>query len=528
MPDVVIIGAGIGGLACAIGLKRQLGLKDFTVYERASDVGGTWRGNIYPGAASDTYVHFYSLSTDLNPNWDTVQGTQPEIQNYWRGLSKKYDLYRHISFDTLVVSAEWNEKEQKYYIVTRDAEGIESITTAKILISAIGILDIPHLPNISGASSFKGEMFHSAQWNAAVDLRNKRVAVIGNGCSATQLVPAITQDPTVQVTQFCRTPSFFLPEAQAPYNAAWKWAFRYIPFALWLHRIRWYLWLEGSYLTIFRNQSSFTRKFITEYILKPWLTSRAPKEDLPNLIPNYDLGCKRLIFDTNYLPALHRPNVNLNWEGIQSISEDGIVTKQGKKMPFDIIVWATGFVADRYPLSVRGTEGKTLQEYYDTQGCPKAYKGTSVPSFPNFFLIAGPNTLTGHQSVLLFEEIQVNYILKFVKPILANIVSSFVVKPEATDRYDEWVHSRLSRSVYMSCLSWYRKGGDGKISTIFPGSGFLFWWCLRRPTWSDYKITGAGTHWSRWVRQEALGRWFVRAVYAGLAVVLWFALTSTR
>ncbi|KAJ7444509.1 hypothetical protein FB451DRAFT_1434419, partial [Mycena latifolia] len=468
MPEIVIIGAGIGGVAFGIALRRQLRCNDFVIYEKASEIGGTWRDNIYPGASSDIGVHFYSLSTDLNPDWPSTHGSQQQTQDYWRKLTAKYDLYRNIVFNRRVVSAEWSGKEQLYTIISEDiTSGARFSSTAKILISAIGVLEVPRFPSIEGVSSFKGEMFHSARWDTGVELRGKRVAVIGNGASATQFVPIISQDPTVQITEFCRTPNWFLPPIRADYSPAWKWTFRNIPLAMRVHRFHLYL------------------RVAKDYIMKT-----APEEELEHLVPSYDLGCKRMIFDTNFLAALHRPNLSLNWDGIESIVEDGIITQKGEKLPFDVIIFATGFTADRYALTVVGPEGKTVQDYYDSQGGPKAYLGTTVPGFPNLFMIGGPNTATGHTSFFLTEEIQINHIIKFVKPILDGLVSTFSVTTRATETYNEIIQARLARSVFVGCVSWYRSGGEGKVSSIFPGPMFLYQWWMRRPQWADYDVQG--------------------------------------
>ncbi|KAJ7689782.1 hypothetical protein B0H17DRAFT_1065875 [Mycena rosella] len=518
MPKIVIIGAGIGGLSVGIALKRQLRFTDFTIYEKAADVGGTWRDNIYPGASSDAYIHFYSLSTDLEPDWPSTHGSQPDTLAYWRKLAHKYDLYPQIVFNHLVISAEWNAKEEIYNVVTKDGEGRRSSTTAKILISAIGILEVPRFPDISGIASFGGKSFHSAQWDAEVDLRGKRVAVVGNGPSAMQFVPIISQDPTVKVTQFCRTPHWLVPPIRADYSPRWKWAFNYIPLAMRLYRFTLYLRSELFYLLVYHHASLRQpfEKRTTEYI-----RATAPQSDLAHLIPNYEMGCKRVILDTNFLPSLHRPNMSLNWDGIQSICTEGLITKTGDKLEFDVMIFATGFVADRFPLVIRGAGGRSVQEYYEEQGCPKAYIGTTIPGFPNMFMISGPNTTTGHISVVFTEELQIDYIIKFVKPILGGVVSSFEVTPTATDRYNKRIQEMLSRSVHTSCTSWYRTGGDGPISSIFPGPGILFWWWTRRPQWDDYCVDAASTpRWNSIVRWRKIKMFVFRALYLLLPVWL--------
>lgn len=216
--NIVIIGAGIGGLAFAIKLKQRLPHAQFTVYEKASEVGGTWRDNIYPGAASDIGIHFYSLSTDLKPDWDFTHVGQPQILAYWINLAKKYHIYPHIIFNTRVVGARWDSTAQCYYI---DAENVNTkaaiSTRAEILVSANGFLEIPHVPKIAGLGMFKGDLFHSARWKD-VPLKGRKVGVIGNGSSAMQFIPHISEQPDVEVTQFCRTPKWILPPVRQPYS----------------------------------------------------------------------------------------------------------------------------------------------------------------------------------------------------------------------------------------------------------------------------------------------------------------------
>ncbi|KAF8143756.1 hypothetical protein K438DRAFT_2104117 [Mycena galopus ATCC 62051] len=428
MPSIVIIGAGIGGVSFAIALRRQLGFDDFIIYEKASNVGGTWRhANIHAqGACSDIPVHLYSLSTDPNPDWPSTHGLQPDTYKYWRKLTTKYNLYPRIVFNRLVTSAEWSPEDASYSIETEDiGTGKRFSTTAKIVISAIGILELPKFPDIAGVSSFKGSMFHSARWDTGVELSGKKSPSLGMG----RLRPP---------TGSCQEP-------------------------------RWCM-----------------------------------QEGVDHLVPKYTLGCKRIIRDTGFLGALHRPNLKLNWDGIQSICEEGIITKKGEKLTFDVLIFATGFTADRYPLRLIGdTNPRTIQDYYDSQGGPKAYMGTTVPGFPNLFMLAGPNTTTGHASVIYTEELQIGYIIQLVKPILDGLVSSVTVTPRATDAYNDLIHKRLSRSVFMDCVSWYRTGGgEGKVSSIFPGPMFLFGWWVRRPKWEDYNVKATTNEWERKVRFE--------------------------
>ncbi|KAJ6567004.1 hypothetical protein B0H19DRAFT_1139113 [Mycena capillaripes] len=524
MPQIVVVGAGIAGVGVGIALRHQLGFNDFTIYEKGPDMGGTWRENIYPGASSDVNIHLYSLSTDLNPDWPSTHGSQKQIYDYWRKLATKYEVFPHIIFNRRLVSAEWSVKEQLYHVVTEDVEsGEKSATTAKILVSALGVLHVPRLPSIPGISSFQGEMFHSARWNTGVDMRGKRVAVIGNATSAVQFIPLISEDPTVQITEFCRTPNWFTPPNRADFSLLWRWVFMYVPLAMRIYRLFLYLQSEMIYFAIFANKRIRSKYSV---VAKEYIVRTAPEENHERLVPDYPVGCKRIIFNQNYLEALHRPNLCLNWDGIQSICEDGIITKKGEKLPFDIIILATGFAADRYPLTVVGSAGKTVQEYYDSQGGPKAYLGATVPGFPNLFMVGGPNLGTGHTSALLTGELQMAYIMKLVKPILDGLVSTVEITTQATDAYNDLIQRRLARSVFVECASWYRTGGEGKVSNAFPGPMLLYGWWVRRPKWEDYIVKATTDQWERNQRRTKWMALLNPMHYVALALdsfVLWIS-----
>ncbi|KAG6830865.1 hypothetical protein H0H92_014230 [Tricholoma furcatifolium] len=356
------------------------------------------------------------------------------------------------AFGTRVVKAVWDSTRSLYEVTFEDVKtGSRSTTCAEILVSALGILEVPKFPDIAGLSSFKGQMFHSARW-IDTNLDNKRVAIVGNGSSA------ITRR-----------------------------------------------WVQ--------------RRF-EQFVIKT-----SPEEYHEFLIPKYELGCRRIVFDQGYLTTLHYDNVRLVYDGIDSIVEDGIVTK-GKHHSFDTIILATGYHTDTYPLHVEGKNGQTVQEYFDSKRGPVAYRGTSIPGFPNFYMICGPNTATGHTSVIFTEEVQINYSLDLIKPILEGKARSIDVKHAATDRWNEDLQARLSRSVFNSGCShsWYRVNGTGKINTMFPGSAAEFWWCLWRPNWRDYEVMGgdAGTgKGSEFVKMSILGLGIAVAV----AAVPWYVMT---
>ncbi|KAG2102229.1 uncharacterized protein F5147DRAFT_754352 [Suillus discolor] len=489
---VAIIGAGVGGLSQAIALKTKLGFHDFTIYEKGSEVGGVWRANTYPGCSSDVQIHWYSLSSDLYPYWNKSHGLQPEIQAYWIDLSKKYNLYPHIAFNTKVLSAEWDDAKQQYIVVAEDVfSGKRISSVAHVVISAIGNLEAPRIPNeIPGVRKFQGVSFHSAQWPGSIDLRNKRVAVIGNASSGAQFVPSVSEDPSVEVVNFIRTPTWFNTRPHIPYSDTEKWIFANIPLAMRLHRAWIMFWFDFPSLVhpsdkILKKR----REAMTKYIL-----DKAPSRYHDRMIPDYPPGCKRTVANSGFLDVLHRPNLTLNFDGIANIAENGIITKTGEMLPFDVIVYATGFIGDRYPMHVRGSNGATIQGYYEAHGGPTAYLGTSVPDIPNFYLLAGPNTGTPTSS-LFVEEVQIGYILQLIELVLSGSVSSFTAKASHTDAYNAKVQERISRSVLVQCYSWTRTNGTGKVFNAFPWAVTLWWWWLRKPNWDHYVAVGA----EKWV-----------------------------
>ncbi|KDQ61021.1 hypothetical protein JAAARDRAFT_32021 [Jaapia argillacea MUCL 33604] len=495
---IVIIGAGLAGISTAIALKKQLRTSDFTIYEKASEVGGTWRDNTYPGCGSDVPGHWYSLSTELNPNWTSFYVSQPEIQSYWVSLFHKYDLAANTVFNCAVVSAEWNDEAQVYKVTVEDSiTGERKHTEAQVVVWAIGGFMRPAFPkDIPGRENFRGDVFHSALWRHDINLKGKRVGVIGNGCSAAQFVPEISKDASVQVINFCRTPQWFVPKLQFDYSPWVKWAFAYIPFTMRLYRN----FLMARYdfrFMIFRKRNVGMIKVVTREFRR-YIKKRAPKEQHAKLIPTYPPGCKRIIVDPGYLDCLNQENVNVIWEGIDSIVENGIKLKTGEIVPLDIIIFGTGYSGDP-DFTIRGRDGKSIQEYFQSQGGPTAYLGTCVPGFPNLFTLLGPNTATGHASVVFSEEVQIQYALQMIRPLLAGSVKSFEIRTEASAEYNRWLEKRLSESVWTECHSYYRVDGQmGKNVATFPGPLTLFWWLCRTPRWDHFRIIGV----ERWRRER--------------------------
>ncbi|KAH9989290.1 FAD/NAD-P-binding domain-containing protein [Russula vinacea] len=519
-PDfsIAIVGAGFGGLAVAIGLKTKWRLSDFVIFERGADIGGTWRDNTYPGCSSDVPIHFYSLSTDPKPDWNRRYGTQPEILDYMQSVVDKHGLRTHCRFHTSVDGAEWDADANLWRIETRDVRAAgekKQLFYATALVSAIGVLVVPRIPMLQGIETFKGEVFHSARWRHDVDLRGKRVGVLGNGSSAAQFIPAIAEDPTVTVVNFVRTAMWYMPRQNSRYSKIAKFAFAHIPLVQLIHRFMIAATIETNYLVMRAKGNSYLGKSFTKKS-RDFIKATVPAKYHHVIIPTYPFGCKRIVFDERYLKSLNRSNVCLSFDHIVQVEPDGVITATGEKVSLDVIIYGTGFVTDDYPLNVRGTRG-TLKEYNDAHGGPMAYLGSTVPGFPNFFMMQGPNTVTGHTSVLFSEESQVPYLLQLLAPLRAGVLKSVAPTDAATDRYNDMLQERLEDTVWTQCASWYRVGGRGRVFSTFPGPLVLFWWWLRRVRWEDYEIDGPGPGVKEWRRRQA-GRSY-RALFVEVALV---------
>ncbi|KAI0273330.1 hypothetical protein BC834DRAFT_203637 [Gloeopeniophorella convolvens] len=496
---VLIIGAGVAGIVAAIALKQDLRYEGFTIYEKAQDgVGGVWRENTYPGCGSDVPGHWYSFSRALNPRWASYYPQQPELRAYWDGLWTAHGLRAHTRCGTEVVRATWDARAQRYAVVLEDvASGAQRTVSAQVVISGEGGFKAPVVPpDLRGAEVFKGAAWHSAAWRHDVPLKGKRVGVIGNGCSAAQFVPKISEDPSVEVINFARTPQWYAPR--------WvKWVFAHVPFVMRAYRAFLMARTDMGYL-LFRGTESFVQRLARKEMTK-YIKMRAPEEYHDMLVPKYPPGCKRIIIDPGYLKSLRRPNVSLNYTAIERVVPEGILLKTGEIVPLDVIVFGTGFSLLPPRLEVYGVGGLRLADYYDAKGGAEAYYGLAVPNFPNYFMMLGPNSAGGHASVIFNEEVQLNHAMQLVKPILEGAVQSFAVREEASARYNAWLQNRLRTSVWNFCQSYYRReSADGKNIAAFPGPVSLFWWLARKPRYADYEVVG-GERWLRARRQRSWG-----------------------
>jgi len=460
MTRIGIIGTGFGGFAAAIELKRA-GHHDLVIFEKANEVGGVWRENTYPGAACDVPSPFYSFSYEPNPHWPRRYSQQPAILDYMRGVADKYDLRRHIRFNTEVTSAEYDEQTKQWTVHTSAGEPVE----LEVLISAVGQLSRPSWPNIAGRETFAGPSFHSALWNHDVDLTGKRVAVIGTGASAIQFVPEI-QPQVAQLMLFQRTAPYLVPRLDTEFSAFHHKMFTRVPATQLAERGGWYGVTETMAVAfLYSKQLSKVVEGISRMHFK-----RQVKDEVlrAKLWPDYPVGCKRILFSSNYLPALEQPNVDIITGGIDAITETGLRTKDGVVHEADVIIYGTGFTATDFlaPMKIRGVGGRDLREEW-TEGA-RAYLGVSVPNFPNLFLMYGPNTNTGSGSIIFFLECQARYISQAVDHT-DRLGKPIAVRQSVEDEFDKEVQGRLVNGVWSQCTSWYRNA-NGRITTNWPGT----------------------------------------------------------
>ena len=454
-PTVAIIGAGFGGLGMAMTLKRA-GFGNFTVFERGTDLGGVWRENTYPGAACDVPSPLYSYSFAPNRTWPRRYSEQPDILAYLRRVATEHGVLDRVRFGTEVTGAEFDEDSRRWRVETARGDTFE----ADVLIPAVGQLSRPALPDIPGAETFTGAAFHSATWNHDVDLTGKRIAVIGTGASAIQFVPRI-QPKAGRLTVFQRSAPYVVPKADRAYTRWHHRVYQALPLTQLAGRFG--TWSLGEFLTAALTSAQPLGKLVEllfKYQLRRQIRDKRLRE---KLTPDYPIGCKRLLFSNDWYPALEQSNVDVVTDRITGITPNGVRTEQGEH-EVDVIIYGTGFKATEFlaPMRIRGLDGHELAK--DWAEGAHAYLGISVPNYPNMFLIYGPNTNLGGNSIIYMMEHQARYILQ----VLRSGMSCVDVKPEVAATFDEEVQRRLAHSVWSGCSSWYREA-NGRVSTNWPG-----------------------------------------------------------
>lgn len=464
---VLIVGSGFSGLGLAIRLSQQ-GRDDYLVIERGSDVGGTWRDNTYPGAACDVPSQLYSYSFALNPEWSRSFSKQPEIQRYIRGVADRYGVRDKHVFDCDMTGARWNDAEAHWEVQTS-----KGAFTADILVSAVGALCEPNLPDIKGINDFQGTIFHSARWDHDADLTGKRVAVIGTGASAIQIVPAIAPQ-VAHLDVYQRTAPWLLPRIDRPYTLPERLAFKHIPGVQKLSRAAIYAARETQVVGLAKFPPAMR---VLEAIARAKLAYEVRDPELRRKVtPNFRIGCKRMLISNEYYPALGRDNVDLVTDGIQEIRAGSIVTTDGTEREIDALVVATGFHVTDSPAYevVAGRDGRTLAEVFDTSG-QQGYKGAAIANFPNMFFLLGPNVGLGHTSMVYTIESQITYVADAIATVDRLGLRTVEVRKDVQDKFNRELQGKLVGSVWNTggCASWYLDK-HGNNTTLWPDFTFRF------------------------------------------------------
>jgi cation diffusion facilitator CzcD-associated flavoprotein CzcO len=454
----VIIGAGFGGIAAAIELRRH-GFEDVTILERGSGIGGTWRDNTYPGCACDVPSHLYSFSFAQRGDWSRLCSPQDEILRYLEGVTRDHGVDQLVVPGVEVTACAWDDETCRWSVESSDGRSWE----ADALIVATGQLHQPATPRLEGA--FAGHSFHSARWDHDYDLRGKRVAVIGTGASAVQFVPEVAER-AAKLHIFQRTGNWFFPRKNMTYPRWLKALFMYVPGVERLRRVGLYYYAESLTMMIRHPRTWGRIGWLRSALFMRWQL-RDP--DVRRKVwPDYTFGCKRILFSSWFLPALQRRNVELVTEPIERLSAGGIVTDDGAEREVDCIIWGTGFRTTEFmfPMEVTGRGGQSLREAW-ADGA-HAHLGIAVPQFPSLFLMYGPNTNTSGGSIIAYEEAQASYIRQALSLVRSRRAAAIEVRPEVEAASDREVQSRFDGTAWTQCNSWYRDE-RGRVVTNWPG-----------------------------------------------------------
>ena len=481
--DVLIIGGGFSGLCMGIKL-LEADMDSFLIIEKSADIGGTWWDNRYPGCACDIPSHLYSFSFFPSAEWTRMYPGQQEIHAYLKRCVEQYGLAPYLRLNTRFCEAIWDESAGVWNVTVADGERIR----ARVMVSGMGALHVPHFPEIKGLDRFQGPAFHSSAWDYKVDLAGKNVAVVGTGASAIQFVPQIAQH-VGKLHLFQRTPPWIVPRLDFAFSDKWKWRFRNIPITRWVLR-QYIFWRQEIRVLGFLGNEGFRQKM--EAIALRHL-ARAIKDPTMRaaLTPNYQLGCKRVLVSDDYYPSLKRSNIELVTEGISEVCPHSIVTRDGVERPIDVLIYGTGFRATE-PLIGCRVAGKGGVEIHEAWGKRmSAYLGITAAGFPNLFMLLGPNTGLGHNSVVLMIEAQVRYAMKCLKLMKRRKQRVLEVRPEIQQSFVDEIYRRMAGTVWLSggCKSWYQDQTTGEITTLWPGSVVSYLRRTRSVSASDYKLS---------------------------------------
>jgi len=477
----IIIGTGFSGIAMAIKL-LQKGITDFLILEKATAIGGTWRENTYPGAECDIPSALYSYSFEPYPKWEYKWSLQPQILEYINYVADKHGLRSHIHFEQELSSAAWDESSSTWHLQTKQGDEYE----AKTLVSAIGQLHHPSTPPFKGKESFIGESWHSAQWNHNISLKGRKVGVIGNAASAVQFIPEIAKEAG-ELIIFQRSANWMLPKQDRAYMTWEKNLVARAPLLLRMYRLK--IWmLGGALFLLMKKGNDLLRKiyqkktidFIKEYIKDPEL--------IKTLTPDYPLGAKRVLFSDTYYPALARKNVSIIPGGVKEIKDRSVISNDDSEYDLDVLIYATGFKTNPFLLDIdiKGKDAVSIKDHW--KAGPKNYLGITVDLFPNLFMMYGPNTNLGHNSIIIMSEAQADYITQCIETIHNKKHKTIEVKSEILSAYHTEIQERLSKMIWTSIdKSWYISA-SGNIPNNYPGRTMEYMKKTKSVNFDEYHV----------------------------------------
>ncbi|KAF2470673.1 FAD/NAD(P)-binding domain-containing protein [Lindgomyces ingoldianus] len=497
---IIVIGAGYSGIYCGIRIPEKIRNVELVIYEKNEGVGGTWWENRYLGCACDVPSHSYQFSFEPNRNWSSLYAPSAEIQTYLEGVAKKYSADRFIKLSHEITECRWDQQSTKWQVTVKNLKTGEVIhDTSDVLISARGNLNNPSWPEIEGFKSFKGEVMHSARWNESYDFTNKRIAVIGSGSSAIQIVPSLQRLPGTHISTFVRSKTWISPSfGQQIWDKYGFEGFSISP------EIRDKFHSNPEYFQKFRLAVEEDSNRIHGYTIKGTPLHIGAKQMFEEhmkkrlgthphifeaLLPSFSPGCRRLTPGPGYLEALTQPNVDFITSPISHISEHAIHTKDGQTHKVDTLVCATGFQSSRPPpFELIGANNLSIRKKWEKRAT--TYLSHSISSFPNLFTMLGPNAAIGSGSLTIMIESVGDYIVKSIRKIQKENIASMVVKAEREEDFTEYVDTYFEGTVFTEeCRSWYRNGGTGEVVGLWPGSTLHCMECMRSPRWEDFDYT---------------------------------------
>lgn len=479
--ECLIIGGGMSGICMAIGLQNR-GIRNILVLDGSPAVGGTWHDNTYPGACCDVPSVLYSFSFAPNPDWSRKYSPHGEIREYFERCIKREGLWDKVRCNSRVEAAGFDEAAGEWRVTLADGETLR----CRALVSALGQLNVPNTPDFEGLHSFAGDQFHSARWNHDVDLKGKRVAIIGNAASALQFIPHVAAEAE-QVYVYQRSPNYIIPRNDRAFSASEKERFRRYPFIQKLYRYARYALQELVLFPVMKPNSLLRKavareaqKYLEREIRDPILRAK--------LTPDYPIGCKRVLVSDDYYAAIAQPNVELVTSPIEGVAADGVLTADAQDRPADVLIFGTGFRSTDFAatMEITGANGQTLRERW-ADGA-EAYRGVAVSGFPNFFMLYGPNTNLGHNSIIFMVEQQVKYVAACIDKLLSHSLTTLSVNPKALRTYNDRLQGELADTVWAGdCGNWY-KLADGRITNNWPHTTTAYWWHMRGVDFNDYDM----------------------------------------